>query len=54
MALNEVQVRFVNEAARVHMEAMVRTLHVLDTFVANYGGKILGGTNATITTTVAG
>jgi len=36
MALNQVQVDFVNEAARPHMEEIIRALHVLDTFVADY------------------
>lgn len=36
MALNQVQVKFINEAARVHMESIVKALHTLDTFVADY------------------
>jgi len=36
MALNQVQQDFVNGAARPHMEVIVRVLHELDTFVADY------------------
>lgn len=36
MALNQVQVTFVNEAVRVHMERFVLALEVLDTFAADY------------------
>jgi hypothetical protein len=36
MALNIVQRDFVNDAARPHMEQIVKALHVLDTFVADY------------------
>ncbi len=36
MPLNRVQQDFVNEAARPHMEVIVRVLHELDTFVADY------------------
>jgi len=36
MALNQVQQDFVNNAARPHMETLVRILHELDTYVADY------------------
>lgn len=36
MALNQIQRDFVNGAARPHMETVVRILHELDTFVADY------------------
>lgn len=36
MPLNQVQADFVNDAARPHMEEIVKALHVLDTFVADY------------------
>ena len=36
MPLNGVQIAFVNEAARQHMENIVRSLHQLDTFVLDY------------------
>ena len=36
MPLNEVQIAFLNEAARPHMETLVRNLHELDTWVADY------------------
>ena len=36
MALNEVQHAFVNGAGRPHMETLVRILHQLDVFVADY------------------
>jgi hypothetical protein len=36
MPLNQVQQDFVNQAARQHMETVVRSLHELDTFVADY------------------
>lgn len=34
--MNQVQVKFINEAARPHMEDIVRALHILDTFIADY------------------
>jgi hypothetical protein len=34
--MNTVQVNFVNNAARPHMEEIVKAIHVLDTFVADY------------------
>lgn len=36
MALNQVQQDFVNNAARPHMEVMIRILHELDTFISDY------------------
>ncbi len=36
MALNQVQQDFINNAVRPHMEVMIRILHELDTFVADY------------------
>ena len=36
MALNTVQQDFVNNAARPHMEVLVRILHELDTYIADY------------------
>lgn len=36
MPLNTVQQDFVNGAARPHMETLVRILHELDSFVADY------------------
>lgn len=36
MALNEVQVKFLNETARPFLETMVRILDDLDTFIADY------------------
>ena len=36
MPINEVQDAFVQEAARPHMERIVRYLHGLDTFVLDY------------------
>jgi len=36
MALNQVQQDFINNAARPHMEVMIRILHELDTYVADY------------------
>ena len=36
MPLNTVQQDFVNGAARPHMETLVRVLHELDSFVADY------------------
>jgi len=36
MALNQVQQDFINNAARPHMEVMIRVLHELDTFIADY------------------
>lgn len=36
MPLTQVQNSFVNEAVRPHMETIVRILHELDTFVADY------------------
>ena len=36
MPLNTVQQDFVNNAARPHMEIIVRILHELDTYVADY------------------
>jgi len=36
MPLNEVQDAFLNNAGRPHMETVVRILHELDTFVADY------------------
>lgn len=47
MPLNEVQSRFVNEAARPHMESIVRILHELDTFVADYDA-IQGSSDALV------
>ena len=36
MALNQVQQDFINNAARPHMESMIRIVHELDTFIADY------------------
>ena len=36
MALNQVQQDFVNNAARPHLEVMIRIIHQLDTFIADY------------------
>lgn len=36
MPLNKVQQDFINTAARPHMEVIVRVLHELDTFTADY------------------
>lgn len=36
MALNQVQIDFTNNAARPHMEEIIRMVHVLDTYVADY------------------
>lgn len=36
MSLNKVQQDFINNAARPHMEEMIRMLHVLDTYKADY------------------
>ena len=36
MPLNQVQQDFVNNAARPHMEEMIRMVHVLDTYIADY------------------
>ena len=36
MPLNQVQRDFVNQAARPHMEEIVKALHILDVFVADY------------------
>ena len=36
MALNQVQQDFVNNASRPHLEVMIRILHELDTFIADY------------------
>ena len=36
MPLNQVQIDFVNEAARPHLETFIRAVHELDTFVADY------------------
>lgn len=36
MPLNPVQDKFVQEAARPHMETLIRILHELDTFIADY------------------
>jgi hypothetical protein len=36
MALNKVQQDFINNAARPHMEEMIRMVHVLDTYIADY------------------
>lgn len=36
MALNKVQQDFINSAARPHMETMIKILHDLDTFIADY------------------
>ena len=36
MALNQVQVDFVNEVARPHFEAMVKMIDGLDIFIADY------------------
>lgn len=33
---NQVQRDFINNAARPHMEEMIRMIHVLDTYVADY------------------
>lgn len=33
---NQVQRDFINNAARPHMEEMIRMVHVLDTYVADY------------------
>ena len=42
MALNEVQNAFVQNAARPHMETIVRILHLLDTFPADYAALQAG------------
>ncbi len=34
--LNEVQIAFVNEAARPHIEQIIKAIYRLDTFVADY------------------
>ncbi len=36
MALTTVQNKFVQEAARPHLEVMIRILHELDTYIADY------------------
>lgn len=33
---NQVQRDFINNAARPHMEEMIRMIHVLDTYIADY------------------
>lgn len=36
MALNIVQQKFINEAARPHMEDIIKALYILDNFVTDY------------------
>lgn len=52
MALNKVQQDFINNAARPHMEEMIRMVHVLDTYIADYDALQASGdalpTNATV------
>lgn len=45
MPLNPVQVDFINQAARQHMETVVRILHELDIFAADYDA-LQGGVDA--------
>ena len=45
MPLNPVQIAFLNEAARPHMETLVRNLHELDTWVADYDALQAGPDN---------
>ena len=43
--MNQVQIDFINTAARPQMELLVRVLHELDTFVADYDA-LQGGPDA--------
>ena len=51
VALNQVQQDFINNAARPHMESMIRILHDLDTFIADYDA-LQASVDALATTTV--
>ena len=52
MPLNPVQIAFLNEAARPHMETLVRNLHELDTWVADYDALQAGPDNLPQTTAI--
>lgn len=52
MALNQVQADFVNNAARPHMEEVVKALHVLDTYVADYDALQASGDALPVDATV--
>lgn len=52
MALNKVQQDFINNAARPHMETLVRILHALDTYAADYDALQSSSDALTISATI--